>query len=157
MSTHRRHRDSYEGLTQPAYRKGKTGQTSPPGPAKGRRRVMTGTEELRARAARVLQAIDSTPVDAKALDSFKQTVADLRWLVEEVLTELESRDVAWLVWDCSDLAGVFATEEAARAFRTDRVAQMIADFGRKPAWADAITIVPARLAAMPTSTTGHRP
>lgn len=118
---------------------------------------MTRTEELRSRATELLQAIDSTPVGSGDADPFKQSVADLRRLVEEILSKLESRDLVWLVWDCGDLAGVFATQEAARAFRTDRVAQLLADFGRKPAWAEAITITPARLAAMPDSSTGRRP
>lgn len=117
---------------------------------------MTGTEVHRARAARILQAVDSTPFEVGDLDQFRQHVADLRRLVDDLLAELESRDVVSLLWDCSDLSGVFATEDGARAFRTDRVEQMLADYGRNPAWADAITITPARLASMPTSRAGHR-
>lgn len=100
-------------------------------------------EVLEVRAAGILGAMDSAPLEAINAGYYEHYAWELRHLVEDLLSDRGSPLRVWLVWDCADLAGVFATESDAREFRADRVAGMVADFGPNQGWADAITITPA--------------
>lgn len=103
--------------------------------------------DIEGRAARVLRTLDSTPSEAIDAAGWQHHAEELRHLVEDLLADRGSPRQVWLVWDCADLAGVFATEADAQACRADRVDQMLTDFGNNDAWADAITITAARVTA----------
>lgn len=102
---------------------------------------------IEARAVRILRGMDSTPSEGVDAAGWRHRAQELRRLVEDLLAERGSLRQAWLVWDCTDLAGVFATEADAQAARADRVDRMVTDYGRNPSWADAITVTPARVTA----------
>jgi len=104
-------------------------------------------EVVEVRAARILRAMDSAPLEAIDVSYCEHYSWELRLLVEDLLADRGSPRQVWLVWDCTDLAGVFATEAAADAFRADRVDQMVTDYGRNQSWADAITITSLRISA----------
>lgn len=104
-------------------------------------------EALEVRAVRILGAMDSSPLEGIDVSYYEHYAWELRHLVEDLLADRGSPRRVWLVWDCVDLAGVFATEAEAREFRDDRVDQMVTDYGRNQSWADAITITPTRVSA----------
>ncbi len=136
-------------MSNPSYRKVRAPYTS----LYIRVAVVTAGKEskdlggLEARAARTLRTMDSTPSEAIDAAAWRHHAEELHRLVEDLLAERGSLRQVWLVWDCADLAGVFATEAAAQAFRADRVDQMVTDYGRNQSWADAITVTPARISA----------
>lgn len=111
---------------------------------------------VEARAARVLRAMDSTGSEAIDAAAWRHHAQELRRLVEDLLADRRSPRQVWLVWDCTDLAGVFATEADAQAVRADRVDQMVTDYGRNQSWADAITISPAHVSADAAPNAGDR-
>jgi hypothetical protein len=113
-------------------------------------------EALEVRAARILRAMDSTPLEGIDASYYEHYAWELRHLVEDLLAERGSPRQVWLVWDCAYLAGVFSAEADAHAFRDDRVDQMTADYGRNPAWADAITVTPARIPGDAAASKGAR-
>jgi hypothetical protein len=112
-------------------------------------------EVLEVRAARILRSMDSSPLEGIDASYYEHYAWELRHLVADLLADRGSPRQVWLVWDCADLAGVFATEATAHEFRADRVAQMVADYGRNP-WADAITVTPARVSADAAPNGGDR-
>lgn len=64
---------------------------------------------------------------------------------------------AWLVWNCTDLVGVYATEAEALEVQADLRQQILCDYGQDLELQDSITIGTATLQPLGTTPTGaHR-
>lgn len=115
-------------------------------------------EELRARAARILKAMDDTPIPAMDATFYAHYVEELRMLVEELLAGGPPMPASvtrvWLVWNCHDIAGCYSTEHAALEARADLQHQLLCQFGPDADLLESITITTAHV---PTQCLGsHR-
>lgn len=113
-------------------------------------------EDLRARAARILHTMDDTPIPAMDALFHAHYAQELRLIVEEFLdqpapTESAAPDRVWLVWDCTDLAGVFATANAALEARADAQHQLLCQYGPDIEVLETITITDVALTTSPTT------
>lgn len=115
-------------------------------------------EDLRTRAARILHAMDDTPIPAMDATFYAHYAQELRMLVEELLADghptpaLVTR--VWLVWNCHDIAGSYSTEHAAHEARADLQHQILCEFGPNADLLESITISTAHV---PTECLGsHR-
>ena len=115
-------------------------------------------EDLRARAARVLQAMGDTPIAAMDATFYAHYAEELRMLVEEFLADPHpvpaSVTRVWLVWNCHDIAGSYSTEQSALEARADLQHQMLCQYDPDPDLLESITITTAHV---PTKCLGsHR-
>ena len=106
-------------------------------------------EDLRARAARVLQAMGDTPIPAMDATFYAHYAEELRMLVEELLADRPpvpaSLTRVWLVWNCHDIAGSYSTEHAAREARADLQHQLLCQYGPDADLLESITITTAHV------------
>lgn len=114
-------------------------------------------EELRARAARILKAMDDTPISAMDATFNAHHAEELRMLVEELIADPHpvpaSVTRVWLVWNCHDIAGSYSTEHAAREARADLQHQLLCQYGPDADLLESITITTAHV---PTECLGLR-
>jgi hypothetical protein len=114
-------------------------------------------EDLRTRAARVLQAMDDTPIPGMDATFYAHYAEELRMLVEELLAETHpvpaSVTRVWLVWNCHDIAGSYSTEHAAREARANLQHQLLCQYGPDADLLESITITTAHV---PTKCLGSR-
>ena len=115
-------------------------------------------EDLGTRAARMLQAMDDTPIPAMDATFYAHYAEELRMLVEEFLADHPpvpaSVTRVWLVWNCHDIAGSYSTEHAAREARADLQHQLLCQHGPDADLLESITITTAHV---PTQCLGsHR-
>ncbi|ANS79331.1 hypothetical protein SGUI_1935 [Serinicoccus hydrothermalis] len=104
-------------------------------------------ENLRDRAARILQAMDATPIPAMDVNYYAHYLEELRLLVDEFLAGAPDPSLTgtrvWLMWDCADLIGSYTTESAARAEHADLQDQLRTDYGEGAQPLDSLTITTA--------------
>lgn len=115
-------------------------------------------EALRARAARILQAMDDTPIPAMDATFYAHYAEELRMIVEELLADRHpvpaSVTRVWLVWNGHDIAGSYSLEHAAREARADLQHQLLCQYGPDADLLESITIT---IAHVPTKCLGsHR-
>lgn len=83
-------------------------------------------------ARRLLSLIDDTTIGKMDSLFYQNYHQELRLAVEDLLTQHDrllvqrppashAADTAWGVWDCSDLIGVFTTQEDAQQHRIDHI------------------------------------
>lgn len=106
-------------------------------------------EDLRTRAARILHAMDDTPIPAMDAAFYAHYAEELRMLVEELLDDHQpvpaSVTRVWLVWNCHDIAGSYSTEHAAREARADLQHQLLCEYGPDADLLQSITITTAHV------------
>ena len=115
-------------------------------------------DDLRTRAARILQAMNDTPIPAMDPTFYAHYAEELRMLVEEFLADPHPAPASvarvWLVWNCHDIAGSYSTEHAAREARADLQHQLLCQYGPDADLLESITITTAHV---PTNCLGsHR-
>jgi hypothetical protein len=115
-------------------------------------------EDLHTRAERILQAMGDTPIPAMDATFYAHYAEELRMLVEELLSDRHPVPASvtrlWLVWNCHDIAGSYATEHAAREARADLQHQLLCQYGPHADLLESITITTAHV---PTKCLGsHR-
>ena len=115
-------------------------------------------EDLRTRAARILQAMGDTPITAMDATFYAHYAEELRMLVEELLADRRPAPASvtrvWLVWSCHEIAGSYSTEHAAREAHADLQHQLLCQYGPDADVLESITITAA---GVPTKCLGsHR-
>ncbi len=114
-------------------------------------------EDLRTRAERILQAMGDTPIPAMDATFYAHYAEELRMLVEELLADRPPAPASvtrvWLVWNCHDIAGSYATEHAALEARADLQHQLLCQFGPE---ADLLESITTTTAHVPTECLGSR-
>lgn len=90
-------------------------------------------EDLRTRAARILQAMDDTPIPAMDATFYAHYVEELRMIVEELIARptpcRPPTDRVWLIWNCDDIVGSYRTEHDAREARADLQHRLLCQYG----------------------------
>ncbi|WP_281965053.1 hypothetical protein [Serinicoccus marinus] len=117
-------------------------------------------EDLGRRAARILQAIDDTPIAAIDAIFYAHYFEELRLLVEDLLAHRTRCEAAvavqaWLVWNCTDLVDCYPTEAEALEAQADLRQQIHRDYGSDPELQESITITTATLQPLGTTPTGR--
>ena len=104
-------------------------------------------EDLRTRAARILQVMGDTPITAMDATFYAHYAEELRMLVEELLAGRPPAPASvtrvWLVWNCHDIAGSYSTAHAAREARADLQHQLLCQYGPDADLLESITITTA--------------
>lgn len=107
-------------------------------------------EDLRTRAARILHAMDDTPIPAMDATFYAHYFEELRLIVENLLTAASRTSAGhaqrvWLVWDCQDPVACYLSEQEAAEARADLQHQLRCDHGPDPDLTNSITISTAIL------------
>ncbi len=104
-------------------------------------------EDLRTRAGRILHAMDDTPIPAMDATFYAHYAEELRMLVEELLAQPHPVNASvtrvWLLWNCHDIAGSYATEHAAIKARATLQRRLLDQHGPDTALLASITITTA--------------
>lgn len=90
------------------------------------------------RARQLLALLDETPIPEMHPAFHQHHLEEARRVIENLLALRDTalprppapfpRATVWMVWDCSDLIGVFTNREAAQQFRAEHVARATADY-----------------------------
>lgn len=104
-------------------------------------------EDLRTRAARILHAMDATPIPAMDATFYGHYAEELRMIVEELLAHdapcQRATDRVWLLWSCDDIVGTYRSELDASEARADIQHQLLCDYGPHIELLESITITTA--------------
>ncbi|WP_313024075.1 hypothetical protein [Mobilicoccus sp.] len=118
-------------------------------------------EELRTRAARILQAMDATPIPAMDATFHAHYTEELRMVVEELLAAdppcHRVADRVWLLWNCDDIIGTYRSELDAQEARADLQHQLLCDYGLHIELLESITITTADIRCVRPAALQARP
>jgi hypothetical protein len=93
-------------------------------------------------------------MDAHFYDHYAE---ELRMIVEELLADVAAQRPfgprVWLVWNCDELVGYYASEQQASEVRTDLQHQLLCEYGPDAQLLESITITAA---LVPTGRLGMR-
>lgn len=106
-------------------------------------------DDIRTRAARILQAMNDTPIPAMDTTFYAHYAEALQGIVEELITHdtpcQPPTDRVWLIWDCDDIVGSYRTEHDAREARADLQHQLLCRYGPDIELLESITITSAHV------------
>lgn len=99
-------------------------------------------------AARILDAMDSTPIAGMDALFYAHYAEELRLIVEEIITTHRRAGGApparvWLLWDCADPIGIFDSEHDARQAQADLQHRLLCEFGPDPDLLETIAVTTA--------------
>ena len=104
-------------------------------------------EGLRTRAARILHAMDATPIPAMHVTFYAHYTEELRMIVQELLAAdppcHRVTERVWLLWNCDDILGTYRTEHDVQEARADIQHQLLCDYGPHTELLESITITTA--------------